>query len=199
MARQPRKTARPPEDGKKRKGRGRDALASIYVLKCPETGLIRYIGQTWKLHQRTWAYGTRSNNEDARPVSCWVRSLIDKGTRPILEVIDETGNPDEREALAIKLARECGVALLNVADGGKENGHMVRSMKKERTHLKRHATAVLRAMSAELGPQHPKVVRVKDAIRRGESRFGKEEYHRRVNERHEARVAEHMNKEARHG
>lgn len=187
MARTPKK-AQPTKDGAK--GRKRDELATIYGLSCPDTGMLRYIGQTWYARSRQWQYGNLPNNRGNRPVCAWVRKLLKQGKRPKFFVIETTDKPDEREALAIKVAREHGFAILNLADGGQQNGHLVRAKEEALgTRGRNWATITLSELTKLCGQDHPRTVRVREAIKRGEQRFGKREYHRRVNQRHAERIA----------
>lgn len=167
----------------------RDDLATIYALRCPVEGAIRYVGQTWNVKRRRWQYANASNNKGYRAVSIWVRDLIAMGMSPEFIVIETTADPDARETFWIAKARELGVALLNHADGGKSNGHMVRAKKTRGPVTRNHAAKVLTDFVRAYGREDARTMRVADAIRRGESRFGKREFNRRVNERHEARVA----------
>lgn len=172
----------------------RDDLATIYALRCPVEGAIRYVGQTWNVKRRRWQYANASNNKGYRAVSIWVRDLIAMGTSPEFIVIETTADPDARETFWIARARELGVALLNHADGGKSNGHMMRSPASNRSRGKRPmAITALVALQHDLGNDHPVTVRYRDALRKAEERHGKETAHKmfesRINERHEARVA----------
>lgn len=58
----------------------------IYVLKCPTTGAIRYVGKTDNAVNRLRTHlATKSRCHR----SYWVQSLLKQGLKPILEVIDE--------------------------------------------------------------------------------------------------------------
>jgi hypothetical protein len=95
----------------------------IYALVDPRTREIRYIGKTDKpaarlgLHIRTSA---SENTYRAR----WIRSLVAKGLRPILQIIDKVCVHDWQaaEAAYIIFFREEGCDLTNATPGGEGLG-----------------------------------------------------------------------------
>lgn len=89
----------------------------IYALKDPDTGQIRYVGKAANLknrirdHLRGRGKGYRAN---------WIRSLLVRGLKPVLEVVDEIPEVDWRswEAAYIEYFRELGCCLVNGTNGG---------------------------------------------------------------------------------
>lgn len=88
--------------------------ASIYALCCPETGEVRYLGKADDPEKRL-----KSHVRDARrrlsPVCDWIK----KHGKPVM-IILASGCSDWKSAErdAIRLGREFGLRLLNLADGG---------------------------------------------------------------------------------
>lgn len=67
----------------------------IYGLVCPETGLIRYIGQSQDPHARANSHG---HVTAARAIVAWHQELSHKGLAPTLVLLERVG--DDAEALA---------------------------------------------------------------------------------------------------
>lgn len=93
----------------------------IYVLKCPESGDVRYVGKTKKISKRLAQHASEGSMGKIRSHKVnWVASLIEKGLRPVIEVdsvcCDETWKMVERERIAHY--RALGCRLTNGTDGG---------------------------------------------------------------------------------
>lgn len=95
-------------------------LVSIYCLKDPESGDVRYVG--WSIDPRSRlkshikvAKNGRENNHRTN----WIKSLLRRGAVPVLEVL-ETGIIDftSAERAWISHFREMGCNLTNGTDGG---------------------------------------------------------------------------------
>jgi hypothetical protein len=98
-------------------------LARVYVLKCPKTKEIRYCGQTIK----TLKYRLNEHVQDSKrynfPTAQWIKSLLEEGLKPDIELLEEIDLPEERiyerEIYHIaELSKTCN--LTNVAKGGKD-------------------------------------------------------------------------------
>jgi hypothetical protein len=91
----------------------------IYGLYCP-LGELRYIGKANDMQKRFYSHMRDSKRKT--PLYSWIRSMAKKGQKPEMRLIKETsqGNWEFDEIEAIKTARENGVRLLNLADGGNE-------------------------------------------------------------------------------
>lgn len=93
----------------------------IYELIDPETNRVRYIGKTNNPIKRL-----RDHINECKkygfwtPKNKWILSLIDKGLKPIMNVIEETENDNinELEIDYIKKYREIYDDLTNDTDGG---------------------------------------------------------------------------------
>lgn len=92
----------------------------IYLLKHPQTSEVRYVGRAFNPHARLNGHVSKARCAPDSPVACWVRSLLDRGLRPILRVVDEAGLDDwqAREQFWIAHHREHGARLLNLTAGG---------------------------------------------------------------------------------
>lgn len=94
---------------------------TIYALCEPDlqVPVIRYIGKTANMAQRVKAHLSQTVKESTR-VGNWVKSLVTRGETPVLvtltQVPDEIGSA--AEILYIRLAREGGMDLCNLTDGG---------------------------------------------------------------------------------
>ena len=91
----------------------------IYVLKCPITNEVRYVGKTNNPSERYKNHlnkcrdgGTYKHN--------WINSLRKIGLKPIFEIIDEVDIKEwkEKEKYYIKHYRDEGCNLVNHTDGG---------------------------------------------------------------------------------
>jgi len=90
----------------------------IYSLKDPETNEIRYVGKTTNITTRLKAHITRSRHNKYHSAR-WVQSVIKRGFRPIIELVEECTEENwiEREKYWIAYYRE-RFDLTNVLDGG---------------------------------------------------------------------------------
>ena len=90
----------------------------IYSLKDPETYQIRYIGKTTNINTRLKSHITRSRHNTYHSAR-WVQSVIKKGLRPIIELVEECTEENwvEREKYWIAYYRE-HFDLTNLLDGG---------------------------------------------------------------------------------
>lgn len=95
----------------------------FYYLKHPITDEIRYIGQTKRPKDRLHAhiYNARKGHEDNWRAN-WIRSLLNEGLKPKMEIIEEVEFPDNDYEAVGKRERELieqhfvkGVRLTNSA------------------------------------------------------------------------------------
>lgn len=90
----------------------------IYVLKDPNTGEIRYVGQTmYDLKSRLRKHLNIKDHHTGHKAN-WLRSLTEE---PVIELIDTTDNKeksDELEKHYIKFFKDNGCKLTNMTDGG---------------------------------------------------------------------------------
>lgn len=90
----------------------------IYALIDPETNLIRYIGKTTNLIRRLNSHLTRCKSRKYHS-AVWINSLLSKGLKPFLEVLEEVDENTwvEREKYWISFYKHI-VDLTNILDGG---------------------------------------------------------------------------------
>lgn len=94
-------------------------LTHIYTLSCPETGLVRYIGKSNNPNVR-FSQHLRRSKKEKNYKKCWISSLLEKGSKPIMQVIDSVPFCDWQfwEKYYIKLFKSMGAKLTNQTDGG---------------------------------------------------------------------------------
>ncbi len=97
-------------------------LGYIYALVHPETGLVRYVGQTSQ--NPTVRIESHFRTSIAKcpktPISCWIRSLLRRDMKPawfILEIC-QLDRLDHAEIYWIAAMKMFGMPLMNVTDGG---------------------------------------------------------------------------------
>jgi len=104
---------------------------NIYVLKDPNTGLVRYVGKANRINTRLNVHICLAKNPKTHKAA-WVNSLLTKGQKPAVEVIDEV--PYECwqfwERHYIKMYKAMGAELTNLTDGG-EGIEMTESIKEK--------------------------------------------------------------------
>lgn len=90
----------------------------IYKLIDPFTQDIRYIGKTTNITRRLQAHITRCKYNKYHS-AVWVKSIIDKNSKPIIEVVEICTNENwqEREVYWINYYRNI-YNLTNILDGG---------------------------------------------------------------------------------
>lgn len=94
-------------------------LAEIYSLSDPITGNVMYIGKANNSESRLKTH-IRDSKRRNTPVYIWIKSLINIGLLPILNVLETTSDWQSREIAIINEHRLNGIKLLNVAKGGNE-------------------------------------------------------------------------------
>ncbi len=97
---------------------------TIYALKDPSNGEVRYVGKTNDLRVRINQHlQDRSQSHKSR----WLRPLSEPPSVEVLEILDADANWPERERYWIAHYRSLGARLTNLTDGGegwkKADGH----------------------------------------------------------------------------
>lgn len=89
----------------------------VYGLQDPLTQELRYVGATNNLQRRMVAHLSSSRKTHKER---WVRSLLDRGLKPDIFVIEEISEKDWRESERFWIAyfRYIGANLTNHTDGG---------------------------------------------------------------------------------
>lgn len=94
----------------------------IYILIDPETNKIRYVGQTTKnINKRLTSHlsKVRISPNKTTHKNTWIKSLLNKNLKPIIEIIDTvtTDNWKEKEKYYIQEYKKNN-DLLNISEGG---------------------------------------------------------------------------------
>jgi len=91
----------------------------IYCLKDPQTGKPRYVGKSNNPRKRLSRHCVESQFVKTHK-DCWIRGLLLRGTRPILEVLDEVPISQWKfwECEYLRVFRLVGFDLTNLAPGG---------------------------------------------------------------------------------
>ena len=95
--------------------------AYIYTLSDPITGEVKYIGKTIN-EPRIRLYGHLSESKKSNThKSNWVKSLLSKELKPVIEILDEVNHDDWEfwEDYWIEAFKSWGIELTNCIDGGK--------------------------------------------------------------------------------
>lgn len=103
----------------------------IYGLKDPESGELRYIGQSTRALKRPEAHwNDRRLLNDGLHVHNWCKTIVERGKFPtieIMEIFSGDGDPqmwlNEREIYWIAKKRRQGCRLTNLNDGGGGNSN----------------------------------------------------------------------------
>lgn len=92
---------------------------TIYALIDPRTSRIRYIGKTANLADRMRRHLLDGRKRVNRHCSCWISGLLKSGLEPravVLELCEGDGCEEER--FHIRFARNDGIRLVNMTEGG---------------------------------------------------------------------------------
>lgn len=91
----------------------------IYILIDPITNQVRYVGKANNISQRYKAHLNRARKHQIHKAN-WIKSLKEKGLKPIIEVIDEVpiDNWIFWETYWISQFKTWGFKLINYTDGG---------------------------------------------------------------------------------
>ena len=97
-----------------------NGASAIYVLADPDTREVRYVGQSVNPRRRYNLHMTKARKGSEYPVHDWIRSLIDKGKKPLMsvEIVVSQKHIDAFEMAYISVLRSDKYRLLNVTDGG---------------------------------------------------------------------------------
>lgn len=93
----------------------------IYVLKCPSTGEVRYVGKTDAPNRRLNRHIKDSLKGTSHHCGRWIRKVLSAGLRPVMEIVrtlDPSEDWQEAEISEIRHRREQGCRLTNCTDGG---------------------------------------------------------------------------------
>lgn len=102
----------------------------IYALTSSSSNEIRYIGKAKNPWKRLLQHRSLSNNRSiSRHVTNWLRGIILTKDAPRMFVLEKCADWENAECRWIDLARQSGVPLTNLADGGNSPSHAARAKK----------------------------------------------------------------------
>lgn len=112
----------------------------VYTLNCPITDVPKYVGITiQKLNIRYNEHVSESRNQTRNnPKSCWVKSLMNKGLSPKIEILDIVDSKDSIffENFYINLLNSWGFKLKNYT------GEIAREWKKRNNYKSLKGTKI---------------------------------------------------------
>lgn len=79
-------------------------MGQVYLLRCPKTGDVRYVGESWDAGRRYKTHLYRSHSAEIRN---WVKELKQEKLRPILELVE---GMSEEQAIHQYLSQGCNLA-----------------------------------------------------------------------------------------
>lgn len=94
-------------------------VSGVYCLKDPETGLVRYVGQSKNIHNRYYNGHLHAQKKTGHPVSMWTNKLKESGLKPVIEILELHESPEDIESDWIEKMRGQGCDLLNIHAGGR--------------------------------------------------------------------------------
>lgn len=92
----------------------------IYILRCPETGNVRYVGKSNNPKKRYHEHLRYEDRTASTHKKNWIKKLLDSGLAPKLEIIDKVDNNEWKfwEKYYIKYYKNKGCNLVNCTEGG---------------------------------------------------------------------------------
>lgn len=94
----------------------------IYSLVCPLDGKVKYVGKANDPKSRFRKHKSLgdTNTGDNIAKNEWIKSLLDQGLLPILEILEEVEITEwkEKEKFYVRQFREQGLELFNICGGG---------------------------------------------------------------------------------
>lgn len=94
----------------------------IYSLVCPLDGKVKYVGKANDPKSRFRKHKSLgdTNTGDNIAKNEWIKSLLDQGLLPILEILEEVEISEwkEKEKFYVRQFREQGLELFNICGGG---------------------------------------------------------------------------------
>jgi predicted GIY-YIG superfamily endonuclease len=95
-------------------------MTYIYILKCPTTQEVRYVGRSREPKRRYYSHLNEQKTASYYKKN-WIKKLGKQGLKPILEIIKEvpTEEASHWEQYFIDFYREQGCNLTNLGDGSR--------------------------------------------------------------------------------
>ncbi len=105
-------------------------LGGIYVLRCPVTHEIKYIGQTVNFKKRKYAHFSAKGK--SLRLMFWFQLLEKTNLEPIFEIYFICDNKRIKDKVEEKLIKTMHKNLLNARQGGMNNGVLIKTFKKRK-------------------------------------------------------------------
>lgn len=86
----------------------------VYVLRCPDTGTVRYVGCTTQPVLRERHHCRHTIYEPKTKAQAWIKQLQEEGKRPVFEIVESGYASFLHEAEWIRRFKAKGHHLLNV-------------------------------------------------------------------------------------
>ncbi len=96
-------------------------MYSLYVLKDPNTLIIRYVGYSNNPRRRLWEHIRDAKKGIKTHKSFWIKSLLDSKQSPLIEIVYNCEEYDDiliKEIELIKELKDNNVRLTNLTNGG---------------------------------------------------------------------------------
>ena len=126
-------------------------MNTIKIYTLSDSNTIRYIGQTNNPKKRIYKHIFEANNSGGKNKRCsWIKSLLNKGERPILEIVDEVPFKEWGfwEQYWISQMKQWGFNLVNDTLGG------------EGSYGRKHSTETKSKMSKAKKGKLPKNIKL---------------------------------------
>lgn len=141
-------------------------LTYIYVLKDPDTNLVRYVGKTILKPAYRFTQHLNDSKKCKTHKDRWINKLSKEGKIPLLEIIDETdGDWVTMEQSYIRLFKSIGCNLCNHSMGGEGAFGVKRPLYQrvlQSEYMKKHSENwVINKISKEENRKHLNVIRNK--------------------------------------
>jgi hypothetical protein len=107
-------------------------LGGIYVLKCPVTHEIKYIGQTVNFEKRKYAH-FYAKGKSLR-LMFWFAALEKANLKPIFEVYFICDSKRIKDKVEERLIKTMHKTLLNARQGGISDGISIKTFKKRKEY-----------------------------------------------------------------
>lgn len=118
---------------------------SVYLIKCPDTLSVVYVGYSSNVEARIKAH-KRGSDRFSPHLSSWVSSLIYRGIEPIFEIIFESNIKDEArnvEREYIVYYSNLGILFNNTGNPNKVNRNTIKAANNEYLLALNNASLIL--------------------------------------------------------
>jgi hypothetical protein len=160
-------------------------MVNIYVLIDPRDNQIRYVGQTKSPPATRLCHHICLAKKGCQYYSArWIRELLRHDLKPLVQLIEVTDRPDEREAYWIVYYRSQGARLTNYAAGGPttrgtKHGPLSPQMRAKLSLIHTGKPKSPEARANMRKPKSPEAIRNMSAAQKGRKKGPPSEEHRR--------------------